>query len=114
MDDPICKSHASYMKVMCYSCPSYLQVLLLFCLFCFNGHLPEGSGYPIRDFASRQGTEQTFLLPYAESILTSPLPGNEPSTWLNTKQPRGPRQIGIQSAPRGTRVCALPLVEPQV
>ena len=42
------------------------------------------------------------------------LPGTEPGAWLDTKQPRGPKQIGIQSAPGGTQVCALPLVEPQV
>ena len=71
-------------------------------------------GIPIRDFASRPGTEKTFLLPLAGSILKPQLPGIETSTWLNTKQPSGPRQIGIQSAPRGTRVCALPLVEPKV
>ena len=45
---------------------------------------------------------------------TLQLLGIEPGTWLNTRQPRGPRQIGIQSAPGGTRVCASPLVESQV
>ena len=74
----------------------------------------EGSGYPIRDFASLPGTEQTFLLPQARSILTSRLPEIKPGAWLNTKQLRGPRQIGIQYAPGETRVCAPPLVEPQV
>ena len=44
-------------------------------------------GIPFGDFASRLGT---------------------------AKQPRGPRQIGIQSALGGTWVCALPLVDPQV
>ena len=37
---------------------------LIFVLFCLNGCLlKEGSGYPIRDFASLPGTERIFLLP---------------------------------------------------
>ena len=40
-----------------------------------------------------------FLLPQAGSILTPQLPVIKPGTWLNTKQPRRLRQIGIQSAP---------------
>ena len=87
---------------------------MLVCFVLMDAFPKERSGYPIRDFASRLGTEQMFLLPYAGSILTPQLPGIEPGAWLNTKQPRGPRQIGIQSAPGGTRVCAPPLVESQV
>ena len=36
---------------------------VLFCLVYMDAFPGEGSGYPIRDFASRPGTEQTFLLP---------------------------------------------------
>ena len=78
------------------------KFVLRFCLFCFvwmDTFPKEGSGYPIRDFASRPGTEETFLLSLAGSI---------------TKQPQEPWQIWIQTVPEGTRVCALPLVEPQI
>ena len=74
----------------------------------------ERNGYPIRDFALHLETEQTLLLPYAGSILTLQVPEIEPSAWLNTKQPLGPRQIRIQSALGGTPVCGLALVEPLV
>ena len=35
----------------------------IFILFWMDAFPKEGSGYPIKDFASRPGTEQTFLLP---------------------------------------------------
>ena len=73
-----------------------------------DAFLKEGIGYPIRYFASLLGAEQTYLLQKAGSILISWLLGIEPGAWLDTKQARGPRQIGIQSATSGT------LVEPQV
>ena len=63
-----------------------LVVLVLFCFVCMDAFPKEGSGYPIRDFASRPGTEQTLLLPWAGSILTPQLPGIEPGAWHNTKQ----------------------------
>ena len=78
------------------------MTLYLFVLFCFDGHISEGSWYPIRNFASHAGTEQTFLLPWARSILTLRLLGIEPSTLLDTKQPHGPKQIGILYTPGGT------------
>ena len=81
------------------------------CFVCMDTFLKEESGYPIRDFASCTVTEQTFLLPQDGSILTPQLLGIEPGAWLDTKQPRGPRQIGIQSTPGGTRVCARLQVE---
>ena len=39
------------------------RAFCLFCFFCMDAFPKEGSWYPIRDFASRPGTEQTFLLP---------------------------------------------------
>ena len=54
--------------------------MVLFVLFNLNGRLHEGSEYPIRDFASRPGTEQTFLLHYVGSTLTPRLPGSTPSS----------------------------------
>ena len=42
----------------------FRDLVCLFVLFVsMDAFLKEGSGYPIRDFASRLGTEQTFLLP---------------------------------------------------
>ena len=40
-----------------------LSYLVLFIFVCMDAFRMEGSGYPKRDFASRPGTEQTFLLP---------------------------------------------------
>ena len=87
-------------------------VLFLLFLFEWTPSQRKKRKYPIRDFASR--TEQTFLLSYAGSILTPQLLGIEPGAWLDTMQPRGPKQIGFQSAPGDTQVCALPMAEPQV
>ena len=54
---------ASRRSVPCYTLFRIDQLLfLIFFLFCLNGRLPEGSGYPITDFASRPGTEQTSSL----------------------------------------------------
>ena len=86
----------------------------LFVLFEWTPSKRKESGYPIRDFASRSGTEQRFLHPQARSIPTTQLPGIKPSAWLDTKQPRRPKQIRIQSALGGTWLCTPPLVELQV
>ena len=51
-------THISY-----FDFDHHKDLCLLVCLFCLNGSLPEGSGYPIRDFAAHPGTLQTFLLP---------------------------------------------------
>ena len=76
------------------------RVFVLFVCFVWIDAFPkEGCGYSVRESALIPGTEQTFLLPYAKSILTLWLPRIEPSTWLDTKQTHRPRQIGIQSAP---------------
>ena len=54
-----------------------------------------------------------FLLPWAGSILTPQLPGIlEPGAWLDTQQPQGRPDIGIQSA-REIWMCKLHLVESQ-
>ena len=74
--------------------------LKAFCLFCLNGRLPKGKKVGIPRRILPLGTEPTFLLPQARSILTLWLPVIKPSTCLNTKQPCEPRQIGIQEGPR--------------
>ena len=78
-----------------------------------DAFLMEGSGYPIKAFASHPGTEQTFLLPNARSILTLWLPRIKPSAWPNTKQPGRPKQIGTQSTLGGTQLCPLPWLNPK-
>ena len=40
------------------------------CLFILTSFQRKESGYPIKDFALRPGTNHTFLLPQARSILT--------------------------------------------
>ena len=40
-----------------------ISSLCLFCFVCMDAIPKERSGYPIRDFASRPGTEQKLLLP---------------------------------------------------
>ena len=42
---------------------SHCSVIVLFCSVCMDAFPKEGSGYPIRNFASRPEKEQTFLLP---------------------------------------------------
>ena len=72
-----------------------INLLKGFVLFEWTPSQRKENGYPIRDFASYLGTEQTFLLLLVMSILTQQLPGIESGAWLDTKQPRRPRKIGI-------------------
>ena len=88
---------------------------LFVCLFCLNGRLPEGRklGIPLGILPHvREQKKRSYF--QAGSILTLRLPGIKLGTWLNTKKPSGPMQIGIQSAPGETRLGKLPLVKPQV
>ena len=86
----LCELTALYLLILSYHSLQKSQqnlVSLFVSLFvCMDAFPKEGSGYSIRDFASRPGT-QKFFLPYAGSILTPQLMGIKRDACLDTKQP---------------------------
>ena len=87
-----------------------------FVLFYLNGHLPkERKWVSHQGFCLTSGNRTKVPTSLGQVNPNTAAAGDRTRRLAqHTKQPRGPRQIGIQSAPGGTRVCAPPLVEPQV